>query len=123
MKVIIDIPKEFEEDIKDNFQDFFGRVGTDIAYKIARSRINTDDTPLCGNYELETSEMFLDAFKNMHIIPKTNGDTMKAMYPDLEVEIEGDCVTCWIDEHRFLAFTLEWWNSPYERQKNEDRFD
>ena len=101
MKLIIDVPsKEFGDDIRDNFQDFFGRVKVEIAH-----RVNTDDTLLCGNYELETAEMLLGAFKNMQIIPKTNGDTMKAMFPDLEVEIEGDCVTCWIDEHRFLAFT------------------
>jgi hypothetical protein len=79
MKVIIDIPKEFEDDIKDNFQDFFERVKVEIAH-----RVNTDDTLLCGNYERETAEMLLDAFKNMNVIPKviTNGDMIKAMFPN-----------------------------------------
>lgn len=52
MKVIIDIPKEFENDYKsDNFKDFFSRVLCDIK-----------NGTLCGNYEKETAEMFLTAF-------------------------------------------------------------
>ena len=52
MKLIIDIPKEFETDYKgDKFKDFFSRVLCDI-----------EDGTLCGNYEKETAEMFLKAF-------------------------------------------------------------
>lgn len=52
MKLIIDIPKEFETDYKgDKFKDFFSRVLCDI-----------DKGVLCGNYEKETAEMFLKAF-------------------------------------------------------------
>ena len=52
MKLIIDIPKEFEIDYKgDKFKDFFSRVLCDI-----------DEGVLCGNYEKETAEMFLKAF-------------------------------------------------------------
>lgn len=52
MKLIIDIPKEFETDYKgDKFKDFFSRVLCDI-----------DKGVLCGNYEKETTEMFLKAF-------------------------------------------------------------
>ena len=52
MRIIIDIPKEFEEDyIGDMFKAFFSRVLCDI-----------QDGILCGNYEKETAEMFLKAF-------------------------------------------------------------
>ena len=52
MKLIIDIPKEFETDYNGHkFKDFFSRVLCDI-----------DKGVLCGNYEKETAEMFLKAF-------------------------------------------------------------
>lgn len=53
MKLIIDIPKEFETDYKgDKFKDFFSRVLCDIE----------KGKCLCGSYEKETAEMFLKAF-------------------------------------------------------------
>lgn len=52
MKLIIDIPEEFETDYKgDRFKDFFSRVLCDISEGV-----------LCGNYEKEIAEMFLKAF-------------------------------------------------------------
>ena len=52
MKLIIDIPKEFETDYNgDKFNDFFSRVLCDIEKGV-----------LCGNYEKETAEMFLKSF-------------------------------------------------------------
>ena len=52
MKLIIDIPTEFETDYKgDKFKDFFSRVLCDIEKGV-----------LCGNYEKEAAEMFLKAF-------------------------------------------------------------
>ena len=52
MKLIIDIPTEFEIDYKgDKFKDFFSRVLCDIEKGV-----------MCGNYEKETAEMFLKAF-------------------------------------------------------------
>lgn len=54
MKLTIDIPREYERDfITDKFKDFFSRVIADINYD-----------GLCGNYEKEIAEMFLDAFDN-----------------------------------------------------------
>lgn len=52
MKLIIEIPTEFETDYNDDkFKDFFSRVLCDIK-----------NGTLCGNYEMETAEMFLKAF-------------------------------------------------------------
>lgn len=52
MKVIIDIPKDFIGDyIVDKFKDFFSRVIADI-----------DCKGMCGRYEKEIAEMFLNAF-------------------------------------------------------------
>ena len=52
MKVVIDIPKDFEGDyIVDKFKDFFSRVIADIDY-----------IGMCGRYEKEIAEMFLKAF-------------------------------------------------------------
>ena len=52
MKVIIDIPKNFERDYTaDKFKDFFLRIIATINYK-----------GVCGRYEKESAEMFLKAF-------------------------------------------------------------
>ena len=54
MKLTIDIPIGYEEDfIADKFKDFFSRVIADINYD-----------GMCGNYEKEIAEMFLEAFDN-----------------------------------------------------------
>lgn len=54
MKLTIDIPKGYERDfIIDKFKDFFSRVIADMDY-----------SGLCGNYEKEIAEMFLEAFDN-----------------------------------------------------------
>ena len=52
MKVVIEIPKDFERDyIVDKFKDFFSRVIADI-----------DCKGMCGRYEKEIAEMFLKSF-------------------------------------------------------------
>lgn len=71
MKLTIDIPKGYERGfITDKFKDFFLRVIADINYD-----------GLCGNYEKEIAEMFLEAFDkaivgeinpNANVIPVAN---------------------------------------------------
>ena len=71
MKLTIDIPKGYERDfITDKFKDFFSRVIADINYD-----------SMCGNYEKEIAEMFLEAFDkaivgdvnlNSNVIPVVN---------------------------------------------------
>lgn len=55
MKLVIDIPKEFERDWNnDQFQDCFGRVLADLK----------DTSFISGNYEKETLEMLQSAFRD-----------------------------------------------------------
>lgn len=71
MKLTIDIPREYERDFSaDKFKDFFSRVIADMDY-----------SGLCGNYEKEIAEMFLEAFDkaivgdvnpNVNVIPIAN---------------------------------------------------
>lgn len=71
MKITIDIPKSCEQDfIADKFNNFFSRVIADMDY-----------SGLCGNYEKEIAEMFLEAFdkaivgeinQNANVIPIAN---------------------------------------------------
>lgn len=71
MKLTIDIPREYERDfITDKFKDFFSRVIADINYD-----------GMCGDYEKEIAEMFLEAFDkailgeinpNVNVIPVAN---------------------------------------------------
>ena len=61
MKLIIEIPKEFETDFnKDKFKDCFGRVQVDLK--------NFREETLCGKYERETIKMFENAFQNAMIV-------------------------------------------------------
>ena len=71
MKLTIDIPREYERDFSvDKFKDFFSRVIADI---------NCDG--MCGLYEKEIAEMFLEAFDkailgeinpNANVVPVAN---------------------------------------------------
>lgn len=71
MKLTIDIPREYERDfIADKFKDFFSRVIVDINYD-----------GMCGFYEKEIAEMFLEAFDkaivgdvnlNANVVPVVN---------------------------------------------------
>lgn len=64
MQVLIKIPeKEFGVDIADKFQDFFKRLQVET-----ENHLKSHTNLVCGSYELETIEMFLNAFKEMQII-------------------------------------------------------
>ena len=60
MKILIEIPKEFECDYnKDKFKDCFTR----IVYDIENFMFDKNIINLAGNYEKETCEMFIKAFQ------------------------------------------------------------
>lgn len=113
MKVIIDIPNyEFNNDIADKFQDYFERVKADIS-----------DGTLCGNYELETTDMFLASFKRMQVLPDnaTNGDMIKAMFDCQEDEKQWGNDNIWVTfkakNNPSHNFDLDWWNAPYKKSE------
>ena len=75
MKFVIDIPeREFGVEIADHFQDFYMRLQAEIQH-----RLSSNDTLLCGNYELGTVEMLLKSFKNATLEQesKTDGDCIR----------------------------------------------
>ncbi len=119
MQIIINVPeKEFSVDIKDKFQDFFKRLEAET-----REHLVTGTSLLCGTYELETIKMFLDAFKEMRIIPNnvTNGDMVKAMFPDIIIEESEDTIhlkysTVNSDPLFFVQVSKKWWNAPYKKE-------
>lgn len=77
MKLIIDIPTEFECDyVGDKFKDFFSRVLCDIGKGV-----------LCGNYEKETAEMFLKAFDE-----SVQADDIQKMCGELEEMYSKPCM-------------------------------
>lgn len=69
MQIVIDIPeKEFGVDIDNKFQDFFSRLKAEI-----KAHLITNTNLVCGAYELETIDMFLEAFNNGTPLPKGHG--------------------------------------------------
>lgn len=62
----------FDSDVKNQFQDFFGRVIADI-----KCDIISDTIGLCGQYELETAEMLRDAFLSCKIETLDDTQTQK----------------------------------------------
>jgi hypothetical protein len=110
MQIIINVPDiGFSVDIEDKFQDFFKRLKTET-----KEHLMNDTSLLCGNYELETIEMFLDAFKEMKVIPSntTNGDMIKAMFPnELLTSITS---TLWWGDN--MSFNKDWWNAPCKKE-------
>ena len=79
MQIVINVPeKEFSIEIEDKFQDFFKRLKVET-----KDHLITNTSLLCGAYELETIEMFLDAFKNCTLLPKGHGDLKDELDLDL----------------------------------------
>lgn len=62
MKIILDIPKEFEKHFnKDRFKDSLKRIITDVTDEIE------SDFSISGRYEIELCEMLIEAFKNTEV--------------------------------------------------------
>lgn len=120
MKIIIEIPdKEFGQDIADKFQDFFKRLQAET-----KEHLISNTNLVCGNYELETIEMFLNAFKEMKIIPDnaTIGDMIKTFFPNIIVKKNRHNVILERrnPKHAGLEFTgmadINWWNTPHKEE-------
>ena len=64
MKLLIEIPKEFEEHFNnDKFEDSLERIRVDI-----RVNLENEIFQLSGNYEMELAEMLRDAMSKAEVI-------------------------------------------------------
>ena len=46
----------------------------------------------------------------------TNGDMIKAMFPNIEIEGIGGEIKCIATKNGTSYFALDWWNAPYKKQ-------
>ena len=66
MRVVIDIPKEFEQHFnEDKFKDSLLRLKTDIRYDLRH------DNTISGMYEIELLDMLVEAFEKAESIRST----------------------------------------------------
>ena len=54
-------------------------------------------------------------------IPKniTNGDMIKIMFPNIEIEGIGGEIKCIAAKNGTSYFALDWWNAPYKKGRKE----
>ena len=54
-------------------------------------------------------------------IPKniTNGDMIKIMFPNIEIEGIGGEIKCITAKNGTSYFALDWWNAPYKKGRKE----
>lgn len=87
MRIVIDIPKEFESDFNtDRFSDCMNRTIADITYNLEH-----EDAGLSGNYEREIFEMLVKSFSNAIVLPENHGDLIdrKELYKSLFIRNDG----------------------------------
>lgn len=51
----------------------------------------------------------------------TNGDMIKAMFPNVEVdnaevELGGKYITLWLNKNKWEDIDYDWWNEPYKKE-------
>ena len=49
----------------------------------------------------------------------TNGDMIKAMFPNIEIEGIGGEIKCIAAKGGTSYFALDWWNAPYKKGENQ----
>ena len=90
MRLLIDIPKEFEQHFQaDRFEDSLHRLRADVHL-------------MAGLYEQETAEMLIDAFKNAVLVPP-HGDLidrrkLPLAYIDITDLPAGRCLPVYLQE-------------------------
>ena len=68
-------------------------------------------------------QLVLNAVKNGTPIPNnaTNGDVIKAMFPNTDIEIHNITVYVMFDMYsNVIPFDLDWWNAPYQKRGNSE---
>lgn len=116
MKVMIDIPKEFESDLQDKFNEFFERMIADIDYALEKQ-----EPLLCGNYERETAEMFLSAFNEVIVFDDmTNGEVLETVFSNAEnIRVDNGYTLDFVFAFQLNRNYKDWWNAPYKKGAEE----
>ena len=120
MKLVIDIPKEFEEEwYADKFTESLKRIECDLKGFSSKGRVS-------GRYEEETIEMMQEAFKNgKTLLNTTNGAMFLTVFPDARKSeftytySEGIKLPYHTKHDTGLLFDKEWWNAPYKGGETE----
>lgn len=97
MREVINIP-DTESELRDNFQCFFAKLKFEI-----KRHMMCGTNLVCGPCELETLDMFLDAFKNAALIPKGCGDLIDRNELDKlqQTDCAAECDCCNLEEGCF----------------------
>ena len=68
------------------------------------------------NFDTNISMMCSDVLENCIEIPNgaTNGDMIKTMFPNIEIEGIGGEIKCIATKNGTSYFALDWWNAPYK---------
>ena len=80
--------------------------------KHRNDKVNTFDT----NISMMCSDV-LKVLENCIEIPNgaTNGDMIKTMFPNIEIEGIGGEIKCIATKNGTSYFALDWWNAPYKK--------
>ena len=72
------------------------------------NKVNTFDTNISD---------VLKVLENCIEIPNgaTNGDMIKTMFPNIEIEGIGGEIKCIAAKNGTSYFALDWWNAPYKK--------
>lgn len=73
---------------------------------------------MCKDNEVTTVKMSAKYIRNGTPIPDnaTNGDVIKAMFPNADIEIHNITVYVIFDmRSNVISFDLDWWNAPYQK--------
>ena len=73
--------------------------------KHRNDKVNTFDTNISD---------VLKVLENCIEIP--NGDMIKTMFPNIEIEGIGGEIKCIATQNGTSYFALDWWNAPYKKQ-------
>jgi hypothetical protein len=69
-------------------------------------------------FEKDLVKTGLENVQNIVLIKNgaTNGDVIKVLYPNVDIEIHNITVYVIFDMYsNVISFDLDWWNSPYKR--------
>ena len=72
------------------------------------------------NKECTHNNVLTEAVDNGTPIPDnvTNGDAIKAMFPNTSLHIDERSHTVWVG-YEEMSFRIDWWNAPYQKGGKE----